>query len=155
MSPQRKYGFRPPQAFDDDQQSGAQGFHHPHRQGDLLEGVAFVHVEAAFHDDHRQPVQLAAHQAAAVAERRGPGEVRDGLVVERRLDVHGLHHAAQPGAEDDARVRRAVPVGTDCRRRFVDLVVQFEHFLPLLYRRHRSNSFYRDPSMPPDSLRRY
>ena len=93
----------------DDEQLRAEGLHHPHRQRDLVERVALVHVEAAFHRHDRQARELAADEPAAVADGRAPRKMRNVPIFERGLFLDVLHEAAQARAQDDAGVRRAFP----------------------------------------------
>ena len=93
----------------------------------LLERVAFVLVEAAFHDDDRHAFEPAADEPAAVARGGRFGEVRDRVVVERGGDIDLLDEAAEAGAEDDAGVGRFVEFGLNGGGGGFDLVVEFEH----------------------------
>ena len=63
----------------DDEQLRAEPLHHAHRQRDLLERVAFVLMEAAFHRHDGHAFEPAADEPAAVAGGRRLREVRESL----------------------------------------------------------------------------
>ena len=52
-SPGPQSGCMPPQAFETIERLGAQRAHDAHREGDLLQRVAFVAMKASLHGDHR------------------------------------------------------------------------------------------------------
>ena len=79
----------------DDEQLRAQGLHHAHGQRDLLERIALVHVEAAFHRHDGQAGELAADQPAAMAGGRAAREVRNRLVLERGLFLDVLRRGCR------------------------------------------------------------
>ena len=95
------------------QQLGPQGPHHADGKGDLPLRVALVGVKSALHGHHRHALQQAADELARVADRRGPREVRDGGVVERRLGLDLAGHAAQAGAQHDPRIGLLAPMGVN------------------------------------------
>ena len=115
-------GFMPPQALLTISTSAAQRLHHAHRERDLLERLALVEVEAAFHRHDRFAGELAADQLPLVDRCGAVREVRDLLVGNDRLGRDVLGQPAEAGAEDDAGGGCAGPLRANGGRGFLDLV---------------------------------
>jgi hypothetical protein len=97
----------------DDQQSGPQGLHHANRKGNLPVSVALVGMKTPFHGHQGNALKSAADELSGVADGGRPGEMRNGLVVQRGLLVDLLGHAAQPRPENDSHPRLPRPMRAD------------------------------------------
>src|SRR5439155_4436344 len=64
-----------------DERVGSERFHHADRKRDLLQGVAFVEMEAAFHRHDRHAAQHTANQLPGVRLNGRCGEVRNVTVA--------------------------------------------------------------------------
>src|SRR5262249_9642792 len=111
----------------DNENLAAQRLHHTDGEGDLLEGVAFVSVKAAFHRDDRLSGQFPADEAAGVGNHGRLREMWYFLVAKDRLAADLLGESPEAGAENDADTRLALPAALDGLFRFLDLVVEVEH----------------------------
>src|SRR5262249_23532053 len=95
--------------------------------GNLLQRVAFVVVDPAFHRHDSLTGEPAADEPAGVRHDRRVREVRDVLVAQRCLDRDLLDQPAQAGAEDNADARLARPLGPNSLARFLNLVEELQH----------------------------
>ena len=126
-------GFIPPTALGDDQQFGAEGLKDPYGKRQLLERIALVHMEAAFHGDDRQAFQFAAHEPTAVPCYGRLEEVRNRFVIQIRLDFNLFHKSAETGAKNDPGARNTIPLRPDRGAGGLNLVNEFEHgFVPVV-----------------------
>ena len=109
----------------DDQHLAAQRLHDAHRQGDLLERIAFVEVEAPLHRHDGLAGQLAADQPAGV---RGDRRVRESAECRRReaSPRPAMSSARPPRPVPRMMPMRGLPVQrrSNGRCRFLNLVVQ-------------------------------
>jgi hypothetical protein len=111
----------------DDEQLRPESLENTHRERDLLERIAFVLVESAFHDDDWHAFEPAADQSAAVARGRGFRKVRNGFIVERGRDIDLFDEPAETSAKDDTGVRYFLEFGLNSGCRGFDLIIEFEH----------------------------
>ena len=105
----------------------------PHRledangEGDRLEWISLVHMEATFHGQDRQAFEFTADEAAAVTGGSGAREVGNVVVIDRCLDIDLFDQPAQSRTEDHSGMRRVIPLRANCAACLLNLVVEFEH----------------------------
>ena len=87
----------------DDQQLRTQVLHDAYGKRDLFERVSLVHVESAFHCQHRQALQLTTYKAASVASCGRARKVGYILVVETGLDFDLLGKTSQTSTSEHSR----------------------------------------------------
>ena len=112
-----------------DEQFDTERLHHAHGKRYLLERVAFVGVEAAFHRHDGQATQAAADQVPDVADRGGDWKMRNFAERETGLLLDFASHATQAGPQDDAGPSVLGPAPADHADRFGDSVGQCAHRL--------------------------
>jgi hypothetical protein len=89
----------------DDERTAAKQAQDAGGKGDVLDGVAFVGVDAALHDGDGNSCYSPEDEVAVVAFDGGLREVRDGGVGDGRRIFYLGAEAAQARAEDDADAR--------------------------------------------------
>ena len=108
----------------DDERPRAQGVHHAHREGDLLQVIALVAVEPSLHRHHRPAAEAPEQQPARVGLDGGEREAGDLAVGHLGLDRDLAGKPAQAGAEDDPDLRRERAPPAHLRGRGLDPIVQ-------------------------------
>ena len=92
--------IHPAAGVGDDERRRSQGAQYPHREGDLLHGVAFVPVEAALHRHHLPATQLSEQQPSRVSLDRGKRETGNSFVPDFALYLDLARQAAETGPEN-------------------------------------------------------
>ena len=101
--------------------------HHPHREGDLLHGVAFVIMKTPLHRHYRAAGDLPENQLPGVIFHRGNGEMGNIFIGNNRFLLNLIHQFTQAGSQHNADFRLDLGASLQILNRFLDLFSEFAH----------------------------
>ncbi|MEY3457567.1 MAG: hypothetical protein RL215_724, partial [Planctomycetota bacterium] len=105
----------------------SEGPHDADGEGDFLEGVAFVVVEAAFHGDDGDAFERSEDKSSGVAGGRGARKVWDFGVWDFDIDVNAPGESTESGAEDESGAGSVGPAFGEELSGVLDFIPDSEH----------------------------